>query len=55
MIGDGLTVMSTEDDATTPTASTIVSVMVKFPVLLNVKVFPDCFIPCADGYDQMYL
>ena len=41
MIGDGLTVMSTEDDATTPTASTIVSVMVKLPALLNVKVFPD--------------
>ena len=33
--------MSTDEDATTPTASTIVSVIVKFPVFWNVKLFPD--------------
>ena len=40
--------MSTEEDATTPTASTIVKVMVKFPVFGKVNVFPDCVIPCPD-------
>ena len=41
--------MRTEEDATTPTASTIVRVIVKFPVFGNVNVFPSCVIPCADG------
>jgi hypothetical protein len=40
-MGEGFTVISTDEDATTPTASTIVRVIVKFPVLANVKLFPD--------------
>ena len=41
MIGEGFTVMITDADAVTPTASTMVSVIVKFPVSAKVKLLPD--------------